>query len=262
MYVPPSSPTAARYSRKRRFSRQKRKHASRNPKNAIGSSLPEATRVPDSRSTDSAGESGGARSRPHEPSCTAQPPGCVPGGGGALAPPAGGWDRRSDRTYRETVSLVAVAFVVLAQAGLTGTRDIARPAPSSEHFMQDAASGGQAEVSLGRMAANKAASPEVRRFAERMVKDHGAAGDQLKELAQRRGVSLSTRLDPADRELIDRLGKLSGPEFDREYMRAMVDDHEKDVAKFEREVKAGRDADVKAFAERTLPTLRQHLELA
>lgn len=160
------------------------------------------------------------------------------------------------------MSPVAVAFVILAQAGLPGTRDVARPTPSSEHFMQDVASGGQAEVSLGRMAANKAASPEVRRFAERMMKDHGAANDQLKELAQRKGVSLSIRLDPADRTLIDRLGKLSGPAFDREYMRAMVDEHEKDVAKFEREAQVERDADVKAFAERTLPTLRQHLELA
>jgi len=165
-------------------------------------------------------------------------------------------------TYREAVGLFAVALVVLAQAGLPGSRDVARPDPGSEHFIQEAASGGQAEVALGRMAANKAASPEVRRFAERMMKDHGAANDQLKELAQRKGVSLSIRLDPADRTLIDRLGKLSGPAFDREYMRAMVDEHEKDVAKFEREAQVERDADVKAFAERTLPTLRQHLELA
>ena len=161
------------------------------------------------------------------------------------------------------MNLIALALIVVAQAQLPATpRDVGEASPSARQFIQDAATGGTAEVSLGRMAANKAGSTQVRAFAERMVKDHGAANDELMELAKKKGVSLSTQLDPTHRALVDRLGSLSGPEFDREYMQAMVSDHQTDVGKFEREVKGGRDADVKSFAERTLPTLRQHLELA
>jgi len=161
------------------------------------------------------------------------------------------------------MNLLMVTLVVVAQAQLPATpRDVGEVSPSTRQFMQDAATGGTAEVTLGRMAANKAASAQVRAFAERMVKDHGAANDELMELAKKKGVSLSTQLDPKHQAVVDRLGKLSAPELDREYMQAMVDDHQADVAKFEREAKGGRDADVKAFAERTLPTLRRHLELA
>src|SRR5690349_7932252 len=161
------------------------------------------------------------------------------------------------------MNLVMLAFVVIAQAQLPATpRDVGEVSPSTRQFMQDAATGGTTEVMLGRMAANKAASARVRAFAERMVKDHGAANDELMELAKKKGVPLSTHLDAAHQAVVDRLGKLSGPELDREYVQAMVDDHRADVAKFEREAKGGRDAGVKAFAERTLPTLRGHLELA
>jgi len=161
------------------------------------------------------------------------------------------------------MNLVVLAFVVVAQAQLPATpRDVGEVSPGTRQFMQDAATGGTTEVELGRMAANKAASAQVRAFAERMVKDHGAANDELMELAKKKGVSLTTQLDPKHRAVVDRLGRLSGPEFDREYMRAMVDDHQADVTKFDREAKGGRDADVKSFALHTLPTLRQHLDLA
>jgi len=95
------------------------------------------------------------------------------------------------------MNLVMLAFVVIAQAQLPATpRDVGEVSPSTRQFMQDAATGGTTEVELGRMAANKAASPQVRAFAERMVKDHAAANDELMELAKQKGVSLSTELDP------------------------------------------------------------------
>ena len=161
------------------------------------------------------------------------------------------------------MTLLALAAVVLAQAQLPATpRDAGQLDPASRQFLQQAASGGRAEVALGRMAANKAASPEVREFAERMVKDHGDANGELMDLAKRKGVSVTTRLDAKDESLVDRLGSLSGPEFDRAYMRAMLADHQDEMAAFEHQASAGSDPDVKAFAQRMLPALRQHLELA
>jgi putative membrane protein len=95
-----------------------------------------------------------------------------------------------------------------------------------------------------------------------MADDHATTNKELMQLAKRQGVSLSTEMDPKDRALLDRLSHLEGAEFDARYMDAMVDDHRDTVARFESEVRGGRDPDVKAFAERTLPTLRHHLELA
>jgi putative membrane protein len=102
----------------------------------------------------------------------------------------------------------------------------------------------------------------VKKFAERMVQDHGKANDQLKQLASSKGLNLPTDLDRSARREHDKLSKLSGADFDREYMKHMVSDHKKDVKEFSDEAKSGKDSDVKQFASSTLPTLQQHLQLA
>ncbi len=128
-------------------------------------------------------------------------------------------------------------------------------------FMNDAAPGGMAEVELGKMAAKQAQSTEVRQFGERMVVDHTKAGDELKQLASTKKVTLPAEINPKHKEVIEKLSKLKGADFDHEYVTAMVADHEKDVAAFENAVKGGVDADVKAFAAKTLPTLKAHLQM-
>jgi putative membrane protein len=129
-------------------------------------------------------------------------------------------------------------------------------------FILAAASGGMAEVELGRMAAQKAADNEVKQFGQRMVDDHSRANAELKQVASRKNVTLPAELDSRHRDLLDRLGKLSGSEFDRAYMDEMLEDHTKDVSEFERASTQAQDADVKGFAGKTLPTLREHLEMA
>jgi len=128
-------------------------------------------------------------------------------------------------------------------------------------FMMDAAPGGIAEVELGRLATKQAASKEVKQFAERMITDHTKAGDELKQLAQQKKVVLPREVNPKHKEVMDKLSKLKGAEFDREYVKAMVMDHEKDVTAFEATAKGAVDADVKAFAAKTLPTLKEHLQM-
>jgi putative membrane protein len=128
-------------------------------------------------------------------------------------------------------------------------------------FMNDAAPGGMAEVELGKMAASKAQNAEVKAFGQKMVDDHSKAGEELKQLAAQKKVTLPPDVLPAHKQLMEKLSKLSGAEFDKEYVAAMVEAHEKDVAAFENVSKTAADADVKAFATKTLPTLKMHLEM-
>src|SRR5439155_27003023 len=105
---------------------------------------------------------------------------------------------------------------------------------SDRQFMQDAARGGMAEVSLGRMASDKASSGDVRSFAQMMVDDHSAANDQLQGIAQNQGVSLPSRLASSGEDAQRHLDRKSGRSFDRAFMDQMVKDHRKTVAMFRR----------------------------
>ncbi|MFL6275107.1 MAG: DUF4142 domain-containing protein [Blastocatellia bacterium] len=129
-------------------------------------------------------------------------------------------------------------------------------------FMSKAAVGGMEEVALGRLATQKGANADVKAFGQRMVDDHSRAGNELNSLAAQKNVTLPTALDQEHQADVDKLSKLSGAAFDREYMSMMVKDHVEDVAEFERAAATGSDNDVKAWAGRTVPTLRQHLQMA
>ncbi len=127
-------------------------------------------------------------------------------------------------------------------------------------FLNDAAPGGMAEIALGRLAVERTANPEVKRFAERVIADHAKAGEELEQLAQRKQVTLPADVNPQHKEALAQLSQLEGAAFDRAYVKAMVANHVKDVTAFESVAKGAVDADVKAFAVKTLPTLRVHLE--
>ena len=131
-----------------------------------------------------------------------------------------------------------------------------------QKFIMAAAAGGMEEVELGRLAVQKAANAEVKSFGQRMVDDHGKANAQLKSIAAQTGVTLPTTL-PADKKKdMDQISKLSGAEFDKMYMSHMLKDHKKDVSEFEKQASKGDDSSVKSFAQQTLPTLREHLQMA
>lgn len=117
-------------------------------------------------------------------------------------------------------------------------------------FMKDAAKGGMMEVAMGQGAEQNASNPEVKKFGARMVADHGKANSELKAIAAKKGVELPAAKDA---------GKWKS---DKDYMDAMVKDHEKDLSDFEKEAKNGSDPDVKRFAEKTSAVVRKHLEMA
>ena len=130
------------------------------------------------------------------------------------------------------------------------------------NFVMDAAMGGMMEVELGRVAAQQGASDAVKQFGQRMVDDHSKANQELMSLASSKGMTLPTELDEKHRSHITKMSSMTGADFDREYVKMMVSDHRKDVSEFEKESTRGTDADLKAFAGKTLPTLQEHLRMA
>lgn len=127
-------------------------------------------------------------------------------------------------------------------------------------FMTKAAQGGMAEVQLAQLAQEKAASDSVKQVAKKIQEDHTNANNELKQIAQQKGVDLPTDVGPKHQALIQKLQGLSGEQFDRAYLKAMVDDHKKDIKEFQRQTDRGMDSDVKGFASKTLPHLQEHLQ--
>lgn len=127
-------------------------------------------------------------------------------------------------------------------------------------FAVKAANGGMLEMEVARLAREKSQNSEVKAFAAMMLTDHQKANDELKALAGRKNITLPARLGDDEQKHVDELAKLSGTEFDKKYVDLMVDDHEEDVKLFKKAADDADDADLKAYAAKTLPTLQKHLE--
>jgi putative membrane protein len=133
---------------------------------------------------------------------------------------------------------------------------------ADRNFVREAAVGGMAEVELGQLAADKASSADVKQFGKRMSEDHGKANDELKSWASKKSVDLPAELDAKHKAMKDQLSKLTGEAFDRGYMKQMVADHNKDVQAFAKAARGAGDPELKSWAEKTLPTLKEHQKMA
>lgn len=127
-------------------------------------------------------------------------------------------------------------------------------------FAVAAANGGMAEVELGQLAQQKAANARVKDFGGMMVSDHSKANVELKALAKSKGITLPVAIDAEEQKVKDELSAKSGADFDKAYVSNMIDDHKKDIGEFEEASKNCKDTDLKAFAVKTLPTLKMHLD--
>jgi putative membrane protein len=148
-----------------------------------------------------------------------------------------------------------------AQPDTSKSGNATKPSATADtRFVMQAAEGGMMEVAKGKLAVQKGSHEGVKQFGQRMVDDHTKAGDELKSIASGKNITLpgETPKGPMHAALA-RLEKLDGAAFDRAYVDDQVRDHEKTIALFEREAKSGTDAELKAFAEKTLPTLKEHL---
>jgi putative membrane protein len=133
-----------------------------------------------------------------------------------------------------------------------------QPGDADRDFVKMAASSGQAEIQLGKLAAERADSAEVRDFAKRLKTDHTRANLELLKLLDAQRIDVPRDMGPYQ-ETADQLSKLRGVEFDRAYVQQMVKDHKEAVARFTAEAKEGRNPELRAYAAKQLPTLQEHL---
>jgi putative membrane protein len=129
-------------------------------------------------------------------------------------------------------------------------------------FIEEAAGGGMFEVQVGQLASTRASSPDVKSYAGMLVDQHTKANDELVQLANAKGVELPAAPPRAMRNEIDKLGKKKGADFDKAFIDVAVKDHQKDVKTFEKASKDLKDPELKAWADKTLPTLKEHLAAA
>lgn len=125
-------------------------------------------------------------------------------------------------------------------------------------FMMKAAMGGMMEVSAGTAAQSNAVNDRVKANGSMMVTDHTKANTELMALASSKGVTLPAALPADQQKHLDDMAKMKGKAFDSHYISMMMNDHKKDIAEFEKEANSGMDADLKAWAAKTLPTLKMH----
>jgi putative membrane protein len=113
---------------------------------------------------------------------------------------------------------------------------------------------------MGQLAAQKATDPDVKAFGEQMVHDHTQVNDKLMSVAQSESMTLPTQPDAKQQATYQKLSALSGPAFDKAYVKDMVKDHEEDIKLFTKESQSGSDPKIKDFATSSLPVLQGHLD--
>ncbi len=143
-------------------------------------------------------------------------------------------------------------------AATTTTTDSTRPLKHTDRtFVERAAESGRDEVAIARIAAERATSPDVKKFAQMLVDDHTRANDELTSLANAKNVKLK-----AKEKSEDKWSKKDPNALDRDFVKQMISDHKKDIKLFTKESQDGSDSELVEFARKTLPTLNHHLEAA
>lgn len=185
--------------------------------------------------------------------------------GVAVAQTPGGYGTSSGGPAGSGSSMTGQAAPA-AQPG-TGTRSADTKgdqlARADRKFIQSAAEGGMFEVEAAQLASSKASSPDVKSFATTLVNDHTNANNELVQLANSKKVELPAAPPRAKRNDIEKMGKLTGTDFDQRFVREVgIKDHQKDIKDFENASKKVKDPELKAWVDKTLPKLREHLAMA
>ena len=176
------------------------------------------------------------------------------------------------RLLSTTAAVFATGLIVMSAsfAQSTPPNPLGKPAARSagetlnqqeKTFVKQAALGGMAEVHLSKLA-QKSENPDVKSFADRMVLEHTGTNQQLTAIATGLGMEMPKTLDSEHERMLEKLAAMHGKAFDEQYMRAMVEDHNKAVGLFQQEERIGHNADLKQFAQKTLPTLEEHQKMA
>jgi len=154
----------------------------------------------------------------------------------------------TDTTYKQTDTTTTPSTPVAAQ-------------PDTE-FLRKASSVNTLEVDVSKLALERSQNTDVRAFAEMLGKDHGDAGDRLKDVVDRMKVEFPKDLLPEHKTIEDRLTTLNGSAFDQEFVKVMIDGHQQAIDLFQQEANSGQNDQLKAYAQSMLPSLKMHLEQA
>ncbi len=166
----------------------------------------------------------------------------------------GGMQAANQPTKMDAAKQTDVAKMANASASTTKAGvPVSSLSAKDKEFMEKAAKGGMMEVEMGRMAQQQGKSADVKKIGTRMVADHSKANNELMAIAKKKGVNLSKEKP--------KMEKMDKANFDKEYVAAMVKDHETDLAEFQGEAKNGTDPDVKAFASKTSVVVQKHLAM-
>ena len=149
--------------------------------------------------------------------------------------------------------------VATAQSGDMGATGAGSASAADKAFVKKALAGGMAEVELGKLAAEKGNSDDVKQFGQKMVVDHTKLGDQMKPIASQLGIQPPSSLPPAEMALETKLKALNGDAFDKAYLQAMVKDHRQDLMEFKKEASTGKSSAVKDAASQGASVVSEHL---
>ena len=161
-------------------------------------------------------------------------------------------------------NLVVVAAITAACTLQAQDRPSPRPGESADSkdkgsmFVKAAVEGNSAEIALAEIAARNGQNAELKEFAEHLRKDHTEANKKLEPIAQKHGVTVSQTLDPKHQRVVDRFQQLKGEQFDKEYAKEMLRDHQKAISKYDKASREATDTEIKQYAQETLPKLREH----
>jgi putative membrane protein len=131
---------------------------------------------------------------------------------------------------------------------------------ADQQFLKEAIQADMAEVQVGQLAQQKGQSEDVKQFGQMLQQDHSQNLQQAQQLAQQHDVTAPAEPNAEQKKMYDKLSKLSGQQFDRQFAKDMVADHKKDIAKFQKEAKGS--GPFAQFAQQTVPVLQKHLQTA
>jgi putative membrane protein len=166
--------------------------------------------------------------------------------------------RKSEKEKQADADAAAQASTTASPAGATTTSTTKAAGQMSDvdrQFMMMAAKDGMKEVHMGQMAAQQGQSDTVKKLGQMIAADHTKANQQLMAIAAKKGVK------PDTRHKMDKMSKRDMANFDQAWIGMMVNDHQKDIAAYQRQAQQGADADLKAYAKKTLPVLQKHLKM-
>ncbi|MDF4002332.1 DUF4142 domain-containing protein [Luteibacter sp. PPL552] len=159
-----------------------------------------------------------------------------------------------------------IASLLIAVAPLAAhaqAKDTHGGTPTDAFFFKNAGMTGLGEVELSKLAVQRAQSSKVKAYAQKMVDEHSKVNDELATLKDGdKTYQRATQVAPETDKQIDALSRMSGSDFDNAYLKIMVADHEEAVAQFSAEIEKGSNEEMKAFAKKTLPSLKAHLQMA